>query len=194
MHDSPIFCKICNYSYFPSIAGESEHHEKFHESAVKGIQIRISKLDRVIAKNNDYQLIIIDSNSTLPQFNRLNKISKFISASLFRDNFTYHVRLLFPVVPEHKFFLLCTKSRIIGYFDIKFFPKSIDKPVWLVKMIWLAGNYRNKGLAKYIIESSLSILETDLSSVVWETPFSKSGLEFIKSLCPNGYTVSNQKS
>jgi hypothetical protein len=173
--------------YVPSVVGDIEHHKKIHESTVNGVQIRISNRESVVQKKDNYQLVVIDSNSTLSQFNRLGKLSKFISSSLFRDHFTYHVHLSYPIVPEHKFFLLCTKNRIIGYLDIEFFPEMAGRPVWIIKMIWLAINYRNKGLAKFIVESSLHFLGTDLSSVGWESPFSKMGLLFVQSLCPDGY-------
>ncbi len=185
--DNIKFCDICYCTYVPSVAGDIEHHKRIHESAVNGIQIRISNRDRVIQKKDNYQLVVIDSDSTLSQFNRLGKLSKFISTSLFRDSFNYHIHLSYPISPEHKFFLLCTKGRIIGCLDIKFFPEITDEPVWIIKKIWLAINYRNKGLARLIIESSLRFLETDLSSVGWESPFSKMGLTFVQSLCPDGY-------
>jgi len=176
--------------YVPSLQSDVEHHKRVHNIVLNGMQINVSSRDHVVVRNDNYKLLLIDSNSTRAQYNRVSNLSAFVSASVIREGFTYHVRLPYPIAPEHKFFLLCAKSKIIGYLDIKNFPKNDGRPVWLIKMIWLAVNHRNKGLAKYIIESSLNFLGIDFSFVIWQSPFSKSGFKFVQSLCPDGYRVS----
>ena len=172
----------------PNLANDIANHKKFHMNVVNGIQVRITKKDNIVFSWEEYQLILIDLNATYSQISRLNKLSKFINASIHRNEyFSYHIHLDYPIKPEKKFFLLCFKNRIIGYLDIELVSKGLDKPTWIIKMIWLAVNYRSRGLAKNIVESSIKHLNQDLSSVGWEAPFSKQGLAFVKSLCPDGF-------
>ncbi len=194
MDDLPTVCDVCYCMYMPSIPGDHELHRKIHDIALNGTKIRLSNRDQIIFEENDYKLLLIDSNSTSFQFERIKTLSRVINASLFREDFNYHVRLLYPIPPEHKFFLLCAKSRVLTYLDIKFYPKNIDEPVWLIKMIWTAINYRNKGLARNAVKSALSFLEIDPTSVGWEYPFSKMGLSFVQALCPSGYRTFKSRS
>lgn len=189
-YDSLKFCAICNMSYIPSLQSDIKHHERVHDIILNGLQINVSSRDHVVVSNGDFKLLLIDANSTRAQANRVNKLSPFISATVILEGFTYHTHLPFPIASGHKFFLLCTKSRIIGYLDMKNFLENNDHSVWLIKMIWLAVNYRNQGLARYIVASSFGFLGVDFPSVIWQSPFSKSGFKFVQSLCPGGYRVS----
>lgn len=60
---------------------------------------------------------------------------------------------------------------------------------WTVEIIWTHGANHNRGLAKRLLEVASTRVEQPIASFGWRRPFTPSGEDFVRRLCPEGFWV-----
>jgi hypothetical protein len=60
---------------------------------------------------------------------------------------------------------------------------------WTVELIWTLGRVQHAGLARRLLLVASRVVEQPVASFGWRRPFTPSGEEFVRRLCPDGFWV-----
>ncbi len=60
---------------------------------------------------------------------------------------------------------------------------------WTVEIIWTHPSSQSKGLAHRLLEVASGQVDQPIASFGWRRPFTPSGEEFVRRLCPEGFWV-----
>ncbi len=60
---------------------------------------------------------------------------------------------------------------------------------WTVETIWTHASSQSRGLAHRLLEVASTQLDQPITSFGWRRPFTPSGEEFVRRLCPEGFWV-----
>jgi hypothetical protein len=70
-------------------------------------------------------------------------------------------------------------------------PSTAVAPMtsWTVELVWTLGRVQQAGMARRLLEVASKIVEQPISSFGWRRPFTPSGEEFVRRMCPEGFWV-----
>lgn len=60
---------------------------------------------------------------------------------------------------------------------------------WTVELIWTLGRVQQSGLARRLLKVASRVVEQPIASFGWRRPFTPSGEEFVRRMCPEGFWV-----
>lgn len=60
---------------------------------------------------------------------------------------------------------------------------------WTVELIWTLGRVQQAGLARRLLAVAARVVEQPVASFGWRRPFTPSGEEFVRRMCPEGFWV-----
>jgi len=60
---------------------------------------------------------------------------------------------------------------------------------WTVELIWTLGRVQQGGLARRLLQVASRVVEQPIASFGWRRPFTPSGEEFVRRMCPEGFWV-----
>ena len=60
---------------------------------------------------------------------------------------------------------------------------------WTVETIWTLAQAQQRGAAQRLLEEASRVVDQPIASFGWRRPFTPSGEEFVRRLCPEGFWV-----
>lgn len=60
---------------------------------------------------------------------------------------------------------------------------------WTVELVWTLGRVQQAGLARRLLKVASRVVEQPIASFGWRRPFTPSGEEFVRRMCPEGFWV-----
>ena len=198
-------CVECGFSYVRGLPEDERLHRRYHDEIARGIPLRASKHDQILARVGDVDTILVDHRSSRSQRQLAQRIGSAANRETRFDFGVYHAEeggAEYCDLDSHAF-LLRHANRGIGFlvlrwrsptwwYDWHTWPKNADANLparRTVGFVWVHRAHRRRGLAASLVREAARYLGVAVSDLAWEVPMSPSGEALARSLCPSGCWV-----
>jgi len=194
-------CQICGFKYCTEYKENTALHDDYHRNFTQGLPLAELSIFNIIRIDNDYKIIVINQT----QSKNIRKIVEPLaiqamdetkysglpySASEPFDERDVHALLL-----VHRLnaigLLVFEKSTDVwetdweGYESGEAKKLSLKTPSWGISMIWIAYDYRDRGITQMFLQNSLNYFDVSAENIAWFNPFSEDGKRLLKTILPN---------
>ncbi len=189
----------CGLTYVPGVLADERLHRRMHTEYSRGPAISSIYLAPRLGVVDDLTVHLVDEFVPFDARRKLAHVAMVAQRTMPRYLSGYDGAI---TEDNQHLYLLAKRNRAVAFvlsslahrfwrlkwtmdFNIELVENAPDlRTGHRVGRVWVASNYRRKGLAKKLVEFMLAHRNQHISLIGWELPFTESGRELVRSLAP----------
>lgn len=188
----------CGLGYVKGYPDDEKYHRRLHREYAQGPVIEVLSLTPALETHNNLTIHLVDSS--VPIFNRrkIAHIAMVAQRSMpdyktgYDGTVTEDDQRLYVVREKKRAVGFLLTANCHGFWHLRWANEKVElvskQPLLetrpTIARVWIAANYRKKGLAKQLICCAALNLGIEENAFCWEMPFTAQGAALARSFYP----------
>ena len=188
-------CLECHFGYFDEDPNQVAGHESRHDEFVAGVRV-VFDFGIVVWRSDAAQIRLVTPSLPVEQQGPAEEVAQIGRWDMPYDSAAYHAGESQNERNVHMF-LYQEANRLVGYAQFEFVSHAQEytwaqwdncngeelprhSGIWSVGSFWVNKSNRRKGIATLLISESARWLNTGITTIGWQDPFTDEAERFLR--------------